>query len=166
MDVPPKKVCSRRSCLNPVEDEKYKMCQACRETNKVQMVKKRERYKEEDAKDTMCKRCNCCLTKISRDELIGLQCVKCKYQEYGRRALRDGRTIELTIEQFGLICRRSCFWCENPPPNGVDRRDNTQGYKAENSVPCCKPCNIAKSTLTEEKFIEMCVKIAKKHGEI
>lgn len=166
MDVPPKKVCSVRHCMKEVEDENYKMCQACREKERVRMGKKRERYKEEDAKDPMCKRCSGCLNKISRDELLGPQCVRCKYLDYGRRALKVDRKFELTKGQFGLICRRNCFWCEAPSANGIDRRDNTQGYTEANSVPCCETCNFAKGDLPEEKFIEMCVKVAKKHGGV
>jgi len=34
--------------------------------------------------------------------------------------------------------------------NGIDRVNNTLGYTEENSVPCCKTCNLAKRTLTLE----------------
>lgn len=37
--------------------------------------------------------------------------------------------------------------------NGLDRRDNAQGYTLENTVPCCKFCNFAKNVYSEEDFI-------------
>jgi hypothetical protein len=37
--------------------------------------------------------------------------------------------------------------------NGIDRADNALGYTVENSVSCCKICNIAKRDLTIEEFI-------------
>ena len=36
--------------------------------------------------------------------------------------------------------------------NGIDRVDSSKGYTLENSVPCCKYCNIAKHTMTSTEF--------------
>jgi hypothetical protein len=36
--------------------------------------------------------------------------------------------------------------------NGIDRIDILKGYTEENSVPCCKYCNFAKHTMTEQQF--------------
>ena len=36
--------------------------------------------------------------------------------------------------------------------NGIDRIDNNLGYTTENTVPCCKICNCAKNTMTQEEF--------------
>jgi len=36
--------------------------------------------------------------------------------------------------------------------NGIDRVDNEKGYTKENSVTCCKYCNFAKHTMTENAF--------------
>lgn len=38
--------------------------------------------------------------------------------------------------------------------NGIDRVDNKKGYTKENSVACCKDCNFAKYTMTEDSFYE------------
>ena len=35
---------------------------------------------------------------------------------------------------------------------GIDRYDSKLGYTIENSVPCCKNCNRAKSDLSFEDF--------------
>lgn len=64
----------------------------------------------------------------------------------------------LTMEQFSLVTKEDCFYCGSPPKvtsvtrddsgylyNGIDRVDNSIGYIAENIVPCCKFCNIAKN---------------------
>lgn len=37
--------------------------------------------------------------------------------------------------------------------NGIDRLDSNLGYTHENCVPCCKYCNIAKSTMTVNEFL-------------
>jgi len=36
--------------------------------------------------------------------------------------------------------------------NGLDRLDITKGYTDENTVPCCKFCNFAKHTMSENDF--------------
>lgn len=36
--------------------------------------------------------------------------------------------------------------------NGIDRIDSSTGYTAENTVPCCKICNSAKNTMTQDEF--------------
>ncbi|MDA3855349.1 MAG: hypothetical protein PF569_03760 [Candidatus Woesearchaeota archaeon] len=36
--------------------------------------------------------------------------------------------------------------------NGVDRVDSKVGYTKENSVACCKYCNFAKHTMSEDDF--------------
>ena len=38
--------------------------------------------------------------------------------------------------------------------NGIDRIDSSKGYTVENSVACCKYCNTAKNTMTENEFYE------------
>ena len=36
---------------------------------------------------------------------------------------------------------------------GIDRKDASLGYTEENCVPCCKHCNVAKSTQSYEEFL-------------
>ena len=38
--------------------------------------------------------------------------------------------------------------------NGLDRINSMQGYNKNNVVPCCKYCNRAKGTMTQEEFKE------------
>lgn len=38
--------------------------------------------------------------------------------------------------------------------NGIDRLNSNLGYTKQNSVPCCKFCNIAKNTMTEKDFMD------------
>ncbi len=43
--------------------------------------------------------------------------------------------------------------------NGIDRIDSNVGYILENCVPCCFPCNFAKSDRTQKEFIAWVKKI-------
>lgn len=46
--------------------------------------------------------------------------------------------------------------------NGIDRKNNLDGYIKENVVSCCSKCNKAKMELSEKEFIELAKKIASK----
>ncbi len=83
--------------------------------------------------------------------------------------------FELDKETFRKITSSNCYYCGIEPSqfakvntkhystdgttwsryiyNGVDRLNNDIGYTVENSVACCKNCNIAKRTLTVEEFL-------------
>ena len=43
--------------------------------------------------------------------------------------------------------------------NGIDRVDSRKGYTKENSVACCKYCNFAKHTMSEDNFYKWIKKV-------
>lgn len=85
---------------------------------------------------------------------------------YRRHAIGRGYSWNLTRSDVESIILRPCFYCGDLPRNikkhkntvrpliynGIDRKDNKQGYTLENTVPCCRICNHAKGTLTVEEF--------------
>lgn len=102
------------------------------------------------------------------------------FKRYFRRIKHGAeyRSLEwsLTEIQFMNIVTKPCWYCGQLPENkgitpaagyteaailhaqfvgsGVDRLDNARGYTQDNCVPCCKRCNIAKSTMTVAEFLE------------
>ena len=98
------------------------------------------------------------------------------YKTCQRSALVMGRAFELSFEQWLKVVDSACFYCgemdvkkvrsiPNRPTNtillnGIDRIDNSVGYTVENSVPCCKICNMMKGKLTVTEFIQKCKKIS------
>ena len=88
-----------------------------------------------------------------------------------RLAVKEGWSITITPEQWRTLVLARCFYCGREPytialpslkcngklpVNGIDRRDNTQGYTPANSVSCCIECNRMKRDFTEARFIELC----------
>jgi hypothetical protein len=74
--------------------------------------------------------------------------------------------FELTDAQFASLIHGNCFYCGCPPAshqlvalkheltyNGIDRKDNSQGYIEGNVVSCCSVCNNMKGTMSTEEFI-------------
>jgi hypothetical protein len=81
---------------------------------------------------------------------------------------------EITLEEFISISKGPCFYCGLYDSNfikdrkkinkidrtsncmlkynGIDRIDNDLGYIKHNIVTCCKYCNTAKNTMSQEDF--------------
>lgn len=84
------------------------------------------------------------------------------YANYRCNAARRCGGIEfaLTLEEFTAITKQPCYYCGIPPSrayrnyvySGVDRIDSTRGYVPGNVRPCCKTCNIAKGSMSEQDF--------------
>lgn len=94
------------------------------------------------------------------------------FRYYRRNAARNSIRFSLTLEEFKSCVSKNCRYCgahpvqgENQktsrldrtfngtvPRNGVDRLIPELGYVSENVVPCCRTCNIAKHTMTEQEF--------------
>ena len=97
------------------------------------------------------------------------------FTSYKRGAMRRSYIFELTKEEFKNLTSSNCFYCGIPPErvhigkgsyspyvcNGVDRVDNSKGYIIENCVPCCKNCNIAKSTMGKSEFLDWVERVYK-----
>jgi len=76
-----------------------------------------------------------------------------KYGDYKKRAMQRWPDEPfLTKEQFDTITSQECYYCGKEGPNGIDRVNNTQGYKVENCVAACKHCNYVKGDLSLEDF--------------
>ncbi len=45
--------------------------------------------------------------------------------------------------------------------NGIDRFDNSHGYTSENSITCCKDCNISKNDMSFDSFKIWALRLAK-----
>jgi hypothetical protein len=91
-----------------------------------------------------------------------------KLDEYKRGASSRGLTWNLDDKDFDKLTSSNCHYCDIEPNqvvkskynkgdfvyNGIDRVDNTKGYEPDNCVPCCKVCNRAKDTMTEQEFLD------------
>jgi hypothetical protein len=89
------------------------------------------------------------------------------YGKYKWDAKKMGRSFHLTKQEFLEIITKNCFYCGIKPSNistrygpndtylytGIDRVNNSVGYEIGNVVPCCKECNMAKHSMTQENFI-------------
>jgi hypothetical protein len=103
--------------------------------------------------------------------------LNCIYTQYKGNAKARKYEFNLTKEQFNLLIKSNCFYCGTEPLNlfdkryynlfynGIDRINNTIGYTFENSISCCKMCNIAKNNNTLEYFMQWIKKVYKHNFE-
>jgi hypothetical protein len=111
--------------------------------------------------------------KLNNDPFMQL---KYHFSQYGLRSKRRQTLFALSFEEFSDIVLAPCYYCGAPAGStsrrrtittdtvisGIDRIDNNGGYTADNVVPCCRICNVAKSTLTQEEFYDWLRKITKR----
>ncbi len=100
------------------------------------------------------------------------------YNSYKSNAEMRGYEFKLTIEDVKNIVILNCFYCGVEPSNtirrryykfnynGIDRFNNKIGYTIENTVPCCKMCNIAKNNNSYEEFAKWVNRISNYFNKI
>ncbi|BCS83122.1 hypothetical protein QLL95_gp1001 [Cotonvirus japonicus] len=117
-----------------------------RKRNAKSQAKRRQEHPEDAVKG-----------KIARKTKVGIL-----FNEYIRSAKVRGFEMELTIEQFTALVESDCYYCGCPRGkflNGIDRKNNNEGYTIDNVVTSCQVCNYMKNTYNEATFILMCMKI-------
>ncbi len=95
-----------------------------------------------------------------------------------RNKKKNITTTDIKLDEFILLSKSNCFYCGSEPLNksidrhratnierciiaynGLDRIDSNLGYFKDNVVPCCKHCNTAKNTMTQNEFLNWVKKI-------
>ena len=88
-----------------------------------------------------------------------------------KRSKKNGYKTDIKLEKFIEISKQNCFYCGDKEVqeakdnangktitdtvirfNGIDRIDSSKGYMLDNVVSCCKHCNTAKNTMSQESF--------------
>jgi hypothetical protein len=93
---------------------------------------------------------------------------------YADNAKNNGLEFSLSKERLTELFAGNCHYCGEPPSNtrtvlnrpwsftynGIDRKDNTQGYVEGNVLSCCRICNMKKRAMSYEDFIAWVRKVA------
>jgi hypothetical protein len=87
------------------------------------------------------------------------------FLRYRANAKKSGAEFSLTKDEFRTLVSQTCAYCGISPIqkvhgarddgftyNGLDKVNPIAGYTSNNVKPCCKTCNIAKHTLSEQEF--------------
>jgi hypothetical protein len=87
------------------------------------------------------------------------------FLRYQANANKSKAEFNLAKDEFRTLVGRTCAYCGASPAqkvhgarddgfvyNGLDKVNPAAGYTANNVKPCCKTCNIAKHTMSEQEF--------------
>lgn len=124
----------------------------------------------------LVKSCGCLRVEVLRKNNtlpIGEASFNQLYKSYRKKAKEKNLDFLLTKDDFKTITMMNCFYCGRNPSNisksrsetgdyvynGIDRIDNRLGYTIDNTVPCCKRCNISKNNMEIGEFKEMIINI-------
>ena len=103
--------------------------------------------------------------KVSKEQLK-IQRANCKRQKRNTK----NQINTLTEHQYYHLATSNCFYCDAIPNNfdkskskgfyqGIDQIIARGGYIFENCLPCCYSCNMAKSNMPYEIFLEYLKKL-------
>jgi 5-methylcytosine-specific restriction endonuclease McrA len=94
-----------------------------------------------------------------------VQTKKPQHSSYKFHANNQGRSFELTPEQFEYLVKCPCHYCKRIPEKyfGIDKLFPDDGYIARNVVTACASCNWAKWNSSEEEFTLREIKITQRY---
>lgn len=138
--------------------------------NMLNMSKKARRKGIEKAKKILTEM-RACGWKHPRELLDGESARNSIFRIYQWQAAHRRNSDEelewtLTKEEFTKLTSSPCHYCGVPPSNlstvgnskysynGLDRKDNDEGYTPDNVVPCCWECNNKKRTTHYDEFLD------------
>jgi hypothetical protein len=83
------------------------------------------------------------------------------YRKYKRSANRKGLRFDVSVEHFTEVVTQPCHYCGDKSKvfNGIDRKDNSDGYVFGNCLPCCTLCNFKKGAMRYQDFLEWVEKV-------
>lgn len=116
------------------------------------------------------KSCGCLVKESARKRVLpdSNAAFNMTFASYRCHARSKGIPFLLSKGQFRDMASKPCHYCGDPASNccknphqggdyiynGIDRVDSTKGYEADNCVPCCKICNIAKKDHSKVEFLD------------
>jgi len=104
--------------------------------------------------------------KIKNSLPVGQSALNTVLGRYKREAKKRNYEWDLSKEDFVKITALNCHYCGISPLNrtesrngafvynGIDRVENSVGYTINNTVACCRDCNLAKYKKTAKDFLD------------
>lgn len=149
-------------------------CKACRRLSRKALCAKRAEHNKAKPVDLtgskVCSDCESTLPKAcfyvnvtSKDGLQGICKVCARVRSVIDNAQPRGYEVSIGKERIRELIMDKCYYCGEPGSLenvlGVDRADNSLGYTHDNSVSCCKACNLMKGKFGSLDFVEHAAKI-------
>ena len=85
------------------------------------------------------------------------------FKTYSKGAISRNLEFMLTEEEFAFIIQQPCYLCGLSDKSGIDRFQNSIGYRLENCRPCCGHCNLMKKDMDYKILIEKAASISQRY---
>jgi len=82
---------------------------------------------------------------------------------YSKGAISRNLEFTLTEEDFASIIQQPCYLCGLSNKSGIDRFQNSIGYRLENCRPCCGHCNLMKKDMDYKILMEKAASISQRY---
>ena len=76
------------------------------------------------------------------------------FKTYSKGATSRNLEFMLTEEEFAIIIQQPCYLCGLSDKSGIDRFQNSIGYRLDNCRACCGHCNLMKKDIDYITLIE------------
>jgi len=81
-----------------------------------------------------------------------------KYSQFKSSANKRKLEVCISKEEYTNLVSQKCHYCDSVTAIGIDRVDNSIGYRLDNCVPACNLCNLTRNNLyTYEEFYKYIV---------
>jgi len=82
-----------------------------------------------------------------------------------KNAIQRNVEVKISNTEINKLINSECYYCGifviDNKYNGIDRKDNSDGYTNENSISCCGDCNYLKHKYDDKTFLNRCFHIIK-----
>lgn len=157
--------CAGCKSVKPVEEfDGFKSCRKCRDRTAVARNEIRSKINKLDlSTDHKC----CLCDNYVSGAFNAKNCISCSIKKRISDAQKFCKTRNwcyiLSTTLASELMQKQCLYCDTKPDiiNGIDRIDSNQTYSSNNTVPCCKYCNLMKNDSSVYEFIDRCEAINK-----
>jgi hypothetical protein len=101
--------------------------------------------------------------KLAAQQELYCRTLRGRFRVLRSRAKQLGVICSISFEEYSrLITDAQCYYCGGKLPSkgaGLDRIVPQKGYTINNVRPCCKMCNVAKNSFSEQQFEEWATRL-------
>jgi len=154
--------------LSRAEDRGIRSCWLCKcDCGTIKVVQGNNLKKEKQSYG--CSRsCGCARIEAVKNRYEpGVAAFNALLDGYKRGASSRNLIWDISDDYFKFLTKQNCYYCNEVPAseykrtsqngsyiyNGIDRKNNNEGYTKSNCVPCCGNCNQMKMSFDYDYFL-------------
>jgi len=139
-------------------EEGTRVCYTCKKTKRLDEFGRNKNKRVFMGRSHECRICHNERNRTNKNN------PKAKFSIYKSNAKFRKLSFNLSFKQFNSFWNKPCYYCDSEIDGiGLDRINSKNGYSIDNVYSCCSTCNYSKGKKSQDEFIDMCIKVVKKH---